>query len=238
MAVEVFAVFRVLVEMVGREHRRQHGNAGLQLQGHQRVHHRSGDELVAVDTAVHHQGAAHHGGVTPGERQPFGVQGDLKGTGHVEHIDAVAGHTQALHLFEKGVAGLVDDVRMPLGLDKSKPLLVGRRDGVEGKVVDLTHGVSNKELPESGRTNTTTGARPHRRPPGMAIALSFIRTLGTCALPWRGTTYVPTVGFGIAPKSADPAAPCGPQALAGLCGLPHHHRRWGITPRPENACGG
>jgi len=38
------------------------------------------------------------------------------------------------------------------------------------------------------------------------FALSFIRTV--------------TVGFGIAPKSADPGTRRGRQALAGLCGIP------------------
>ena len=69
------------------------------------------------------------------------MQGDLEGTGYVEHVDGVGGHTLAFELGKKCVARLVHDVGVPLGLDKSNPSAVWYAlDAVEGKVVDLTHG--------------------------------------------------------------------------------------------------
>ncbi len=43
------------MELVGCEHRRQHGHVGVELHAHQAVDHRLGDELVAVDAAVDDQ---------------------------------------------------------------------------------------------------------------------------------------------------------------------------------------
>jgi len=99
---------------------------------------------VAVDAAVHHQRRGGDGGEQHRQREPLGMQRDLEGAGHVEDVDAIARHVQALHLLEEGVACLVDDVGMPLRLDEGDALAarcVRRGDGGKGKVVDLTHGV-------------------------------------------------------------------------------------------------
>ena len=44
-----------------------------------------------------------------------------------------------------------------------------------------------------------------------------------------------TVGPGIAPGLLTPAPQGWHRALAGSCKLPRRYRRWGISPRPENA---
>ena len=80
------------------------------------------------------------------------------------------------------------------------------------------------------------GARKHMQgratkkcaQPGLRFALSFIRTLGNClrsTQPSASESHrnLLTLNLG------------GGQALAGSCGFRRHHRRWGITPRPENA---
>ena len=69
------------------------------------------------------------------------MQRDLEGAGHVEHVDALARHAQARHLFEEGVARLVDDLRMPLGFDQRDAPVAACHEGGEGKVVELTHGL-------------------------------------------------------------------------------------------------
>src|SRR5688572_26821230 len=79
-------------------------------------------------------------------------------------------------------------------------------------------------LPESGRTKPRQ-ARAHGkkclRTAPRGIALSFIRTV--------------TVGPGIQPGLLTPRLELFEmRALAGLCF--RHHRRWGVSPRPENAC--
>jgi hypothetical protein len=59
----------------------------------------------------------------------------------------------------------------------------------------------------------------------LSIAISFIRTV--------------TVGSGIAPDLLTPRSQGQSRALAGSraahFSLPHDYRRWGISPRPENA---
>ena len=156
VAMEVFAVLHMLVEMVWREHGRQHRHAGFELQRHQRGDDSARDELVAVDAAVHHQRAADDGRIAARQRQAFGEQRNLEGARHIDHVDAVAREALSLHLGEKGFAGLVNDVRMPLRLDEGDALRFGRAragHGGKGKVVDLTHGVPKKSrMPKSGRT--------------------------------------------------------------------------------------
>src|SRR5271155_4102721 len=43
-----------------------------------------------------------------------------------------------------------------------------------------------------------------------------------------------TVGFGIAPKSADPADLSKTNGRSRARAIARHDRRWGIAPRPEN----
>jgi hypothetical protein len=67
-----------------------------------------------------------------------------------------------------------------------------------------------------------------------SIAISFIRTLGK-----HQTDVSSTVGSGIAPDLLTPRSQGQSQALAGFRAthfrLPRGYRRWGISPRPENA---
>jgi hypothetical protein len=46
-------------------------------------------------------------------------------SGHVDDVDALARHALARHLDKKGVACLVDDVRMPLRFDERNAARVG-----------------------------------------------------------------------------------------------------------------
>ena len=189
----------MLMKVMRRQHGRQDRHAGFELQRHQAVDNSGRDEFVAVDAAIDHQRAAHDGRVLTRVGQTLGMQRNLEGAWHVEHIDGVRRHAEALHLSQECVACLVHDVLMPLGFNECDAVAsrrVGRSGDGKGKVVDLTHGASwvplawragflNQGARRRRRCRATRRARQCRR-----FALSCIRTV--------------TVGFGFTPKSADP----------------------------------
>jgi len=70
--------------------------------------------------------------------------------------------------------------------------------------------------------HATGGARQGATMVMEDVALSFIRTV--------------TVGPGIQPGLLTPAR--GVPGARGLVRTSRHHRRWGISPRPENAAAG
>src|SRR3546814_7464146 len=74
------------MEVVRRQHRGQHGHIALHLHLHERADHGIGDEVVAIDAAVHHEGGADDGGVAAAARQVAGEQRDLEGTGRLEDL--------------------------------------------------------------------------------------------------------------------------------------------------------
>src|SRR5262249_48789941 len=121
--VEEGAVFLVVVEVAWRQDGRYDGNLQLELDRHETVDHRLGNEFVAVYAAVHHEPAGDDRGVAAAVRQRLGVQGQLERPRHLEQVDARPVHPTRFHLGEKGISPLVDDLSMPAGLDKGEASL-------------------------------------------------------------------------------------------------------------------
>ena len=120
MLAEEIAVGVVLVEVLGREHDREHRDAAVELHAHQAVDDGAGDELVPVDAAVDHQRAAHDGGVPTGARQALGQQRDFKSAGHGEALHGWRRRAaaEARQLVGKAIVGARHDVGVPAGLDE------------------------------------------------------------------------------------------------------------------------
>ena len=76
-----------------------------------------GNEIVAIDAAVHHQGGGDHGIEAAGLGQLLGQQRHLEGAGHVIGHDNGAGD-QALLFGQKALMSAVHDIGMPAGLDE------------------------------------------------------------------------------------------------------------------------
>jgi len=69
MLVKEFAMVVMVVKTLWRQHRRNDRHFGFELDLHQRVDHRTGDEFVAVDAAVDNESRRDNGGVATALRQ-------------------------------------------------------------------------------------------------------------------------------------------------------------------------
>ena len=74
---------------------------------------------MAIDTAVHHQGRVDDGAVLVALGKQFGAQGNFKGAGDFEIIDAVGADAVFFDFGREGIPRLVDDIPVLAGLNKS-----------------------------------------------------------------------------------------------------------------------
>ena len=122
MLVEELRVRRVLVEVLRRQHGREHRHLGVELHAHQGVDHGAGHELVPIDAAVDDEAGGDDRGVATGLRQQLRLQRDLERAGNVEHVHLPLREALCGNLLHEGEAALVDDVAMPARLDEGDTL--------------------------------------------------------------------------------------------------------------------
>src|SRR5882757_9173716 len=100
MLEEELPMLLVLVELLGRQHDGEHGDAGFELHLHEARDDCLGDELVTIDAAVDDEPAGNDGSIAMAAGEQFGVQRNLERAGHLEEIYGVTGDTKSFHAGE------------------------------------------------------------------------------------------------------------------------------------------
>jgi len=124
-----------LVELLRRQHRREHRHLGAKLHIHERLDHRVGDEFMAVDAAIDHEAGRDDRGVAPRLRENLRMQRDLERARHLENIDLGPRDMACLDLAQECDPAFLDHLAVPGGLHEGNPLrpcearMHGRVDG-------------------------------------------------------------------------------------------------------------
>ena len=113
----------VLVEVMRGQHGGEHRHVRVELHAHERVYHRCRHELVPVDPAVDHEGAAGQRGVPAGFRQSGDPQRDFEGAGNLDDVNV--GESAFRQCGVAGRHGPVDDVGVPAGGDQCDAIRIG-----------------------------------------------------------------------------------------------------------------
>ncbi|MHC2601891.1 hypothetical protein ACVL92_002705 [Bradyrhizobium liaoningense] len=196
MLAEEVVVHLGLVELLRRQHGREHRHLGAELHVHQRLDHGVGDELVPVDSAVDDEAGGDDRGVAPRLGEDLRVKRNLERARHLEHVDM--GEVPRLRLPHEGDAGFLDDVAVPAGLHEGHPLRLGkarmldcrrvhgnRRLGRLGRFVlgilqHLIHGFPRFKDQNQGTRNDKQPHLAMRLPPTVLFHPDFNRRLRSC----------------------------------------------------------
>lgn len=103
----------VLLSVPGRHSRSEDGYVGVELDTHQSIDDRCGDELMPVDAPVHQKATRDDGVISFAPCQPHGVERNFEGTWYTMYFKAVWWTTSPLKLELNRVSAGGNDVLLP-----------------------------------------------------------------------------------------------------------------------------
>ncbi len=123
---EELGVRRMLMEVVGGQHRGDQRDVGLHLRSHQRLEDRFGDELVAVDAAVDDERRGDHRVVAAAAHRPSRDERDLERAGDAEHVDTSLRNAQRRQFAQERGTAALQQAFVPGGLNVGDTALSAR----------------------------------------------------------------------------------------------------------------
>ena len=127
MLEEELFVLAMLMEMMRRQHDREDRHFSLQLDRHDAVDDRFGDEVMTVDSTVDHKPCRDDDRIAAGFCEQFGLEWNFKAAGDVDGIHGLRFDAQFIQRIGERKVGLIDDVLVPTGADKGDPMRAAGR---------------------------------------------------------------------------------------------------------------
>ena len=173
---------------------------------------------MPVDPAIHHQTRSNDCRVSACSGEPLCHQRQLERARHLEELNGSWLKTGVRHGLDKRVAAAVHDLPMPTGLNERNQLAPLGAACWTSVVRFLFMALLCEST--ARKQDVTAPAGLDRNASPCLLLFSLIRTM--------------TVGSGVTPDLLTCPATRSWAALAGYVQV-RTYRRWGVSPRPENA---